>query len=123
MREIIFRAWDENNNCFRDKDMALSILQDATVTGMEGYMVEQFTGLRDSKRTSEFPEGQMIFEGDLISDGHNNIGIVEWLSGDNPGFYLHWPNVETGGFDGIDKWGIVVGNIHEHKNLLDGGEK
>ena len=28
--------------------------------------VGQYTGLRDCKRTAEYPEGQMIFEGDVI---------------------------------------------------------
>jgi len=82
--------------------------------------VGQFTGLRDSKRTTEFPEGQEIYDKDLISDGYNNIGIVEWLDGDNPGFYLHWTNVETGCFDGIGEWGTVVGNKFQHPELLAG---
>jgi len=136
MREILFRGrridngeWvygyyvatkDSHFICYDnqyDDDLFLSPTN--IMIEVDPETVGQFTGFRDNKRTAEYPEGQMIFEGDLISDGYNNIGIVEWISGDNPGFYLHWTNIETGGFDGINEWGTVIGNIFKNPELLE----
>jgi len=113
MREIKFRAWDEKNNCFRSNDMTLSILQDAAITGMEGYVVEQFTGLTDK-------DGKEVYDGDLFNfDG--GIAKVEWC--DDLSCYLA---VFTDGSDlmlfAITHRCAVIGNIHEHKHLLDGEE-
>lgn len=40
--------------------------------------VGQYTGLRDSKRTAEYPEGQRIFEGDVVRCGTGRICKVEY---------------------------------------------
>lgn len=90
--------------------------------------VGQFTGLRDCKRTAKYPEGQMIFEGDIVvCDRHINdefdkktffvrecdfrFGLVgESLSGN-----------EIRG----DEWEFaeVIGNIYDNPDLLkEGGE-
>ena len=113
MREIKFRAWDKKNNSFQDNDMALSILQDVAITEMEGYVVEQFTGLPDIN-------GKEVYDGDLFNfDG--DIVRVEWCN--DLAYYLA---VFTDGSDlmlhAIAHRCAVIGNIHEHRNLLDGEE-
>lgn len=99
--------------------------------------VGQYTGLRDSKRTAEYPEGQMIFEGDILKIARvsDSIGsyyhppldypvnvVVKWdmcawmwetLCEDKR--YIHFP----------DAWCHykceVIGNIHDNPELLKGG--
>lgn len=80
MRPIEFRAWDN-----RDKRMLYRNIFDMnwyatpknTETGSNcvrgirqqdarNLILEQYTGLKDKKRTEEFPEGQKIFEGDIL---------------------------------------------------------
>ena len=45
--------------------------------------VGQYTGLKDSKRTAEYPEGQPIYEGDILQNriGSNNTWIVMFEDG------------------------------------------
>ena len=91
--------------------------------------VGQFTGLRDNKRTAEFPEGQKIFDGDIVKDKHSQMFVVRWN--------IHWgafclakPNGRfLGGkiyysshspiYDGLKNC-KVIGNVHEQSNLLGG---
>jgi len=80
----------------------------------------QFSGLRDSKRTTEFPEGQMIFEGDILEEEEGFYFEVVWEKADAK-FRLQW---RTKGYQ-WPEWnrGVkmrVIGNIHEHKYLLGG---
>ena len=66
MREIKFRAWDFENNEMIPGD-ALAFEEYAPICELltqEGVM--QYTGLRDSRRTEEYPEGQEIYESDII---------------------------------------------------------
>jgi len=91
--------------------------------------IGQFTGLRDSKRTAEFPEEQEVFEGDLVKDKHNQMFAIRcnihWGA-----FCLAKPNGKfLGGkiyysshspiFDGLEDC-KVIGNIHENPELLVG---
>ena len=91
---------------------------------VEPATVGQFTGLRDSKRTAEYPEGQEIYEGDIVitnkptydSEPHKNVVVFENASfryrcngiNDIPcGCYLS-NEVE------------VIGNIYDNPTLLGG---
>lgn len=84
--------------------------------------VGQLTGLNDKKRTKEFPEGQPIFEGDIVHcddfDEHRYV-----VSFDKGTFgYAHkcntferlWLDEDTGAAD-LE----VIGNIHETPGLLE----
>ena len=46
------------------------------LTEVDPATVGQYTGLRDSKRTAEYPEGQEIYEGDIT-----DRGTVEYWKG------------------------------------------
>src|SRR5438128_6703414 len=40
----------------------------------------EFTGLKDSKRTAEFPDGQPIYEGDIIRSFGSSVEIKHIVS-------------------------------------------
>ena len=81
-------------------------------------VLEQFTGLYDNKRTEEFPNGQPIYEGD----------IVQWEDSTNEEYYgggVIYPK-EPIEFKGGAFYPIcmmpeiefeVIGNVHENKEL------
>ncbi len=101
--------------------------------------VGQFTGLYDSQRTEEYPEGQPIYEGDILNSenfpfqhrGHQlHYGVIEW-SDEHSAFILRKhlvdPN-QSKGSRGIANYlsfyemseFTKVGNIHENPELLGG---
>jgi uncharacterized phage protein (TIGR01671 family) len=104
-----------------------------------GYIVEFSTGLFDSTKwedatleqrkgwTEETWRGVEIFEGDII-DHRGEKGIVEW-SNDNYGGHLGWEALCPDGTSSLEYYyGFstsdwercrVIGNIHEHKELLE----
>ena len=78
-REIKFRAWipriskmEPVTNLewfFNDDGGQLEIMDITTRSAQvrDGDMIlEQYTGLKDKKRTKEYPEGQEIYEGDIV---------------------------------------------------------
>lgn len=88
--------------------------------------VGQYTGLRDSKKTEEYPEGQEIYEKDILDDGEG-LGEVEWVQ-EHCAFMVYtkyqsskYPNsyylFES---DGQLKRTVVIGNICDHPHLLEG---
>jgi len=91
---------------------------------IDGNILSQFTGLRDSKRTAEFPEGQRIFEGDICSfmlEGVKRIECVHFGDGSfvlGSCISLHQSQLDY--YREVRKSLLVIGNIHEHRNLLCG---
>ncbi len=89
------------------------------------FELMQFTGLRDSKRTEKYPEGQEIYEGDVVrgrwlNEGEDLLGVVVFH---DAGFIVKRIN----GPD-KDKWDLlhtsvdgykVIGNIHDNPDLLE----
>lgn len=93
------------------------------------YILEQYTGLHDKKRTKKFPEGQPIYEGDILKDDSSEILIVKFgklpldKSGDCVCTYLAFYCEDKGGLGyapsyecrEIGDWMEVIGNIHTDK--------
>lgn len=142
MREILFRGkrkdneeWAEGcllNDSEQDESYIAECFEDraAYIREVIPETVGQYTGLRDCKRTKEYPEGQPIFEGDIVKREYTlwhgekkktretQIGVV-FYSDTDCGFNLKnacnlrkpWDS------DTLE----VIGNVHDNPELLKGG--
>lgn len=139
MREIKFRAViKETNKVFTvDTIWSNSVCLDLT-DGVDEYnskvyrkqevQLLQYTGLKDSNRDGDFPEGIEIFEHDILYDPiENNFFIVTYdenyanfflknidESPDKPDY--DFAEYETDVCNSL----YVIGNIHENPELLNG---
>jgi uncharacterized phage protein (TIGR01671 family) len=134
MREIKFRAWDKQNNCWGDLNQ-LSDWGTADITACIGfgneqypyqtfriesdtqYEIQQFTGLFDRN-------GKEVYEGDVLTTGLKSRNAIkkvyvetmedgEWkFRATNENYITSWR--EVGGLEGLE----VIGNIFENKELL-----
>ena len=137
MREIKFRAWDRESQTMHlvsQIDFAVSktgIQQIGVQIGHckeneDGYYATdielmQYTGLKDCKRTAEYPEGQEIYEGDILKHQIWSYTTVQVIWSDimfraitvrgeehnMPLVYLQTDKCE------------VIGNIYENPELLE----
>jgi uncharacterized phage protein (TIGR01671 family) len=118
MREIKFRIWVEDK-------MHIPLYIRLPIT--EGIPVMQYTGLHDSKRTEEYPEGQEIYEGDILRYVIIGKGKIEFIPCevyfDMGAFYMKDTRMHgredllsEAEPDDIE----VIGNIHENSELLKG---
>ena len=127
-REILFKVWDKKA---KRMSIPFSLFGEFTLmggvhswpfeSGVEGDQIGrlndliqlQYTGFRDIKRTKEYPEGQPIFEGDIVETenkaGEKFIDAVKWEN-DLLGFRIG----ECHFFDDCK----IIGNIFQHKHLL-----
>ena len=106
--------------------------------GFKFIKLTQFTGLTDSTKTKEFPEGKEIYEGDILTTEHypfidegkqNYVGVVEMVYGCWQ-YVLHLVNKDKSGIsDGVNsiidddgeggKGFEIIGNIYENPELLE----
>lgn len=92
--------------------------------------VGQQVGLKDKKRTKEYPEGQEIYEGDIIRDATSSgytkwwDGIVTWHDAGSVGWVAEpLPESKNRG-----AWGLnynydyeIIGNIHQDSRFMEQG--
>lgn len=109
-KELIYdaeNAYDYMRPCSGGKIIEADCFGD--VLANKRYIVEQCTGLKDKN-------GRLIYENDVVSCGHPDIGYVKWKDG---GFWVSgWNYVIPWNFFTTHKW-EVLGNIHENPELLE----
>ena len=87
--------------------------------------IGQFTGLYDCKRTKEFPNGQKIFEGDVVKirlgNGYETFEEEDEVTWDEYGYSpMKWQYECDGCSIRCEILEIeVIGNIHEKENDND----
>ena len=122
-REIKFRAWNTGVKAMLHFSNPIGIADSKDRYGMffkadeekmyigGSYEIMQYTGVKDNKRTEEYPEGQEIYEGDIV-----HVFGGEFCQG----FWEHDEIItvkdirycwELGEFENT----IVIGNIYESK--------
>ena len=151
MRQKKFGVWDKVNKCWLTGAEALEIywvddelqlhigIKYANLPFFnetaEKFEIVEYTGLKDCKRTKEYPEGQEIYEGDIVKHNGKNYQepmLVKFIDG---GFCIGKDDIGRG----IDEFGDyvtirdamaqarfqnttlqleIIGNIFENKNLL-----
>ncbi|MES5890714.1 YopX family protein [Lacticaseibacillus paracasei] len=135
-REIKFRAWDKENECYlydiqRAYDMLSgcvkyddgedAVYDEECFAGFldnDQYVVEQYTGLHDKN-------GREIYEGDIVRTGKDNIGDPEPMIGQVVMLEGSWLIENEEKQKAIDLFNEitsreVIGNIFEDKQLLEG---
>jgi len=128
MREIKFRAWDNEEKNFIYFDALEGLLSECDETYRRRCVgqLEQFTGLRDKN-------GKEIYEGDLLKEIAPR-GYIYRVFGVAGGFVINSfqdeitmlrfaepiANMQTAGY--IQEQCEVIGNIHENPELLEGRE-
>lgn len=135
MREIKFRVWDRDYECMHicgenDHDRMIFLGDDNLAcyynlqngcgsgdTNDDAYRLMQFTGLKDK-------HGREIYEGDILTNDFGDIQEVRYANG-RWACVLHkrstsyWP---AQFLDCVYMGWLVIGNVHEHPELLRGGE-
>lgn len=131
-REIKFRLVFQNHGNEDDFDIVEYSI-DELIFGIEGgntakeyaHLMEgwgyslvdklQFTGLHDKN-------GREIYEGDIVklNNALESVGVVRRDNfEDTPGYYVMCPDGDVFTFSYLAE---VIGNIHEHSELLEAGE-
>ena len=124
MRQIVFRIWSKEDNCFYSKRSEVCRLWDiAWLWECDNYVVEQWTGLLDKN-------GEGIYEADILIMNPRDdewYDIVEWRKRECC-FQLRGysdPCTTISLVEAINKKesgddvSYVVGNIHQNKELLN----
>ncbi len=127
MRAIRFRAWDGHKiqmvtdlTDMEQGDTGYVTYADGTHNRLGYYPLMQYTGLKDSKHTKEYPEDQEIYEGDILKQ-------TSWDKVERVLKPVEWEFKYLTYYCGIQSLSSligdieIIGNIYEHEHLLKGG--
>lgn len=144
MRDLKFRVWDKKDKkwltdefiIFADGTFGLidPYCWDGGVTTHQDYVgdsrlaVMQYAGLKDKKRTAEYPEGQEIYEGDVVQHGTYKAAEVRYsdyltsfcliFNDGHDGHYARALGQCSRRLEFIGEEIEVLGNIYEHPTLI-----
>jgi len=113
MREIKLKVFD-TNECVMCNDA--NHLSPDWFASHPNLVPLLYIGLKDKKRTKEYPEGQEIYEGDIVEVGNGYIGdsyesgrdcIIKWVDGES-GFAV---------FDG-NEYFCEIFEAHQNRGIL-----
>ncbi|MCP8855948.1 YopX family protein [Latilactobacillus sakei] len=119
MREIKFRAWDNECKVIREYDELKGLTLDAL--DASDFKLEQFTGLTDMN-------GEEIYEGDIIKffgankkiKAKNEFGIIVYKADRYGACFNSIIQNKEHGYGGINiAQDIVIGNVHTNPELLE----
>lgn len=111
-----YKIWDKPNKEWVKPPYCINQYGDLQVKDVVLFMNDDFevviyTGLNDCKRTKEYPNGQRIYEFDIVNVPYNNIGKV-------------LVKFDRGIFN-ISRYDVskceVIGNKFDNPELLKGG--
>lgn len=114
MREIKFRAWDSayNRMILPEESPNYWMNFQGGVkehdTGAGEVLLMQFTGLLDKS-------GKEIYESDIVKNSADEVYEVKWGHDDSDGGYIAGFSF---GYDYPKERLEVIGNVHEHPELL-----
>ena len=131
--EIKFRIWDKEVGCMIpmcdipfDIECNMQEFLELILGGhSDRYIPMQYSGLKDKKRTKEYPEGQEIYVGDILKIKYwsnadkweYRITEVEFL--ENSAKYMAINNKLCEAYEVEDmKLSEVIGNIHKNPELM-----
>ena len=126
MKELKFRVWDKERECYLDETELAGItpdgkyilyIEEEEISKLEiegNYVVEQYTGLKDKN-------GKEIYEGDIVEyttcyygNEERHRKVIEWKEWDSDDF----GEPHNIGFPDLSECMEVIGNIHEDAGLL-----
>ena len=126
MKEVKFRAWVKNYNCYADvlgfeqgklfvQFQSGERAQHRLYVPIEDCVLEQYTGLKDKN-------GKEVYEGDIAEyttcyygNEKRHRKVVEWKEWDSDDF----GEPHNIGYSNLSECMEVIGNVHENADLLE----
>jgi uncharacterized phage protein (TIGR01671 family) len=118
-----YKIWDKPNKEWVKPPYCINQFGD-----LHDFEVVVYTGLNDCKRTKEYPNGQPIYEGDIVTavnKGWTRKFEIMW--NEDKARFMVWCGSQTNiSFDLtcdtiLDYHIEIIGNIYENTELLEGG--